>query len=63
MNEKQVQKIDQNKKTKKHIRLKKQYHQKALIVIGILIVGIYAFGCFYYHDKFMGKTSINGIDV
>ena len=63
MNEKQVQKIDQNKKTKKHIRLKKQYHQKALIVIGILIVGIYAFGCFYYHDKFMAKASINGIDV
>ena len=63
MNEKQVQKIDQNKKNQKAYSFKKTISSKSTYCYRYIDCWYLCFGCFYYHDKFMAKTSINGIDV
>lgn len=61
--EKQPQDNKGHKKTKRSIRLKKVYYKHVIIGVFLIIIGIYAFGCYYYHDKFMPQTTLNGIQV
>lgn len=53
----------QEKQTRKKVRIRKDHVLKALLILGALIIVVYLFGCFYYHDKFMSRTAINDIDV
>ena len=53
----------QEKQTRKKVRIRKDHVLKVLLILGALIIVVYLFGCFYYHDKFMSRTAINDIDV
>ena len=56
---------EQETKTKSHkyILFIKEYKTKFLIGGGILFICIYAFGCIYYQNRFMSRTTINGMNV
>ncbi|WP_050638419.1 L,D-transpeptidase family protein [Candidatus Stoquefichus sp. SB1] len=62
-NQTQVQTDTPKKRMKRRIRLKKEYYRNVGIGCIFIILAGYAFGCFYYHDKFMAQTTINGISV
>lgn len=53
----------QEKKPRKKIRIKKEHVFKASLILCALIIVVYLFGCFYYHNRFMSHTTINDIDV
>lgn len=61
--ENQTQVNQSQKKIKHRIRLKKIYYKPVIIGIILIIVGGYALGCYYYHDKFMPQTTLNDIQV
>ena len=53
----------QEREPRKKIRIKKDHVLKAALILGALIIVVYLFGCFYYHNRFMSHTTINDIDV
>ena len=53
----------QEKQTRRKIRIKKNHVIKASLILGAMILVVYLFGCFYYHNRFMSHTTINDIDV
>ena len=51
----------QEREPRKKIHIKKDHVLKAALILGALIIVVYLFGCFYYHNRFMSHTTINDI--
>ena len=56
-----VEEQEAETKSHKYILFIKEYKKKFLIGGGILFICIYVFGCFYYQNRFMSRTTINGM--
>lgn len=48
---------------KKRFHLKKEYRLRIYLILAIIFIGGYAFGCIYYQDHFLPHTTINGMNV
>lgn len=66
MEENMDENVEQNDKKRFDLKGFLANHPKEIRIVGIVILVIliiYLIGCFYYNDRFMANTTINGISV